>query len=110
MPDVVAAAGGAEVLGAPGVPSRRVDWDEVHRCRPDVVLVAPCGYDLPAAVAATSDVLDRLPAGVPVWAVDGSAYVARPGPRLVEGAAAIAAVLHPGVVPEPPPGRVARLR
>jgi iron complex transport system substrate-binding protein len=45
-----------------------------------------------------------------VWAVDGDALVVRPGPRLVDGVEAIAAILHPGAVPAAPPGAVRRVR
>ena len=47
--------------------------------------------------------------GVPVWAIDADGLVVRPGPRLVDGVEAIAAILHPDAVPAPPPGRIARL-
>jgi iron complex transport system substrate-binding protein len=45
-----------------------------------------------------------------VWALDGSAYFSRPGPRVVDGVEALAWVLHPQRVPPPPPGRARRLR
>ena len=45
--------------------------------------------------------------GVPVWAIDADALVVRPGPRLVDGVEAIAAILHPGTVPDPPAGSIA---
>jgi iron complex transport system substrate-binding protein len=51
-------------------------------------------------------ITDALPA-VPVWAIDADSLVVRPGPRLVEGVEAIAAIVHPGAVPDPPAGRVA---
>jgi len=47
--------------------------------------------------------------GLPVWALDAHGLVVRPGPRLVAGVEAIAAILHPEAVPAPPPGRVARV-
>jgi iron complex transport system substrate-binding protein len=45
-----------------------------------------------------------------VWAIDGDSLVVRPGPRLVDGVEAIAAILHPDVVPAPPAGSIALLR
>ncbi|WP_240051351.1 hypothetical protein [Pseudonocardia sp. EV170527-09] len=42
--------------------------------------------------------------------IDSASYVVRAGPRLVDGVEAVAALLHPGAVPAPPPGRVARVR
>jgi len=68
------------------------------------VVVAPCGYDLPAAVDIASRVREagHLPAGVPVWAVDADAAFVRPGPRLVDGVEALAGLYHPGAVPARP--------
>ena len=47
--------------------------------------------------------------GAQVWAIDGDGLVVRPGPRLVDGVEAIAAILHPDAVPAPPPGAIARV-
>lgn len=96
VPDMVTAAGGVSVLGTAGEKSVRITWERVHAARPDVVVVAPCGYHLPDAIALARDALRHLP-DVPVWAVDANASWARPGPRLVDGVEALASVLHPGV-------------
>ncbi len=87
IPEMIEAAGGECVLGAAGEKSVRVEWQAVHDARPDVVLVAPCGYDR-AGAQAQADALvaaGLLPAGVLVHAVDADAMWARPGPRLVDG-------------------------
>jgi iron complex transport system substrate-binding protein len=42
-----------------------------------------------------------------VWAVNADSLVVRPGPRLVDGVEAIAAILHPDAVPTPPPHSIA---
>ena len=47
--------------------------------------------------------------GAAVWAIDGDALVVRPGPRLVDGVEAIAAILHPGAVAAPPAGAIRRI-
>ncbi len=97
IPEMIEAAGGECVLGAAGAKSVRVEWDAVHEARPDVVLVAPCGYDRPGAQA-QADVLvaaGLLPAGVVVHAVDANAMWARPGPRLIDGIEELATLLHP---------------
>lgn len=101
VPDVIAAAGAEPVLTRPGEKSVPVSWDEIVAARPDHVIVSPCGYDLDGADDQARQVLERLPADVGVWAIDADAVMVRPGPRLVEGAEAIAAALH-GVGPERP--------
>jgi iron complex transport system substrate-binding protein len=97
IPEMVEIAGGVPVLGAAGEKSRRVTWDDVHAARPDVLVVAPCGYDLPGARALADRLVasDVLPAGVPVHAVDANASWARPGTRLVDGIEELATLLHP---------------
>lgn len=111
VPDMVAAAGGQEVVGAAGVASREVGWDDVRAASPDVVVFMPCGYDLAGAVAAAPAVLGAIAdvAGTEVWAVDATSYFSRPGPRLVDGVELLAHVLHPGSLPPPPAGRCERL-
>lgn len=110
IPEMVAAAGGIPALGRAGARSERVTWEEVRACGAEVVVSAPCGLGTTAAARATADVLGRLPAGVPVWAVDANASYARPGPRLVDGVEDLAAILHPGRAAGPDPERAVRLR
>jgi len=98
VPEQVHIAGGVDVLGAPGERSRVVAWDEVRGARPDVVVVMPCGWDLRRA-SREAGVMPDL--GVRVVAVDGNAYFSRPGPRLVDGVALLASILHPGTVAGP---------
>jgi iron complex transport system substrate-binding protein len=108
VPGMLRTAGGVAVGSVEGAASSSVTWDEALAEPVDAVLVAPCGYGLPDALAQAHAVRDRLP-GVPVVAVDSAAIVVRAGPRLVEGVEAIAWALHPAAVPAPPPGRVALL-
>lgn len=97
IPEMVARAGGEPALGAAGTRSGRITWDDARASRPDVVVCAPCGYDLEGSTTLAKQVRDRFP-GVPVWAVDADGHFARPGPRLVDGVEALAGILHPGAV------------
>ncbi len=108
VPDLVTAAGGEPVAARPGKKSVETTWDEFTRAEADLVLVTPCGFRLGGAIEQARSVAGRLP-GVPVWAIDGDGLVVRPGPRLVDGVEAIAAILHPAAVPAPPAGRIARV-
>ncbi|HEX5995003.1 MAG TPA: cobalamin-binding protein [Jiangellales bacterium] len=101
VPDMVRAAGAEPVAARPGARSVQTTWTEFVDAAPDIVLVAPCGFHLPGAVAQAGTVARSLP-GVPVWALDGDGLVVRPGPRLVDGVETIAAILHPDALPPPP--------
>ena len=85
------------MLGAPGEKSRRVTWEQVHAADPEVVVVAPCGYDRTGAQSLADDLTASgvLPPDVPVHAVDANAAWARPGTRLVDGVEELAGILHP---------------
>ena len=109
IPDLVSAAGGDPVAADPGARSRPASWESIAAAEPDVVIVAPCGYHLAGAAEQARMVAAVLP-GRPIWAIDADGLVVRPGPRLVDGAEAIASILHPGAVQAVPPGRVALVR
>lgn len=112
VPEMVQAAGGNDVLGAPGQKSRTVDWSDIAAAGASLAIFMPCGYDLEAAVAEGTSLLDRseLDAAERIYAVDATAYFSRPGPRVVDGVELLAWALHPGEFPEPPAGRITRLR
>lgn len=98
VPDVVEAAGGTEVLGAGGERSQEVTWEAVVAADPDVLVLSFCGFDLATSLQHASAVVaaDRLEQlGDPrVIAIDGSAWLSRPGPRLLDGVEALTAILH----------------
>ncbi|MFE0589929.1 ABC transporter substrate-binding protein [Micromonospora echinospora] len=108
IPDLVSAAGGTPVAAHPGARSAPTTWSALADAGPEVVLVAPCGFDLAGATGQAEQVAARFP-GTAVWAVDADGLVVRPGPRLVDGVEAIAAILHPDVVPPAPVGATARV-
>ncbi len=108
VPELVSRAGGEPVGAIPGGRSVGFAWSETPG-PVDLVLVAPCGFGLDDAIAQAEAARAHLPVGVPVVALDSASFVVRAGPRLVDGVEAIAWALHPDAVPQPPPGRIARL-
>jgi iron complex transport system substrate-binding protein len=111
VPEMITAAGGVPTIGAAGEKSVRVTWDQALADEPDVVVCAPCGYDLAGSVAVARAVVDSgvLPPHAPVWAVDANASFARPGPRLVDGVESLARIFDPSG-PPPAPGTAHRVR
>lgn len=97
IPEMVERAGGECVIGAPGQRSARTTFEDVAVARPDLVVVAPCGFDRDGARAQADALLAAglLPNDVAVHCVDADAMWARPGPRVVDGIEELAAVLHP---------------
>jgi iron complex transport system substrate-binding protein len=97
LPEMVAAAGGVEVLGKAGRPSFPTTWDAVAAAAPDLVVAAPCGFDA-ARIAQEAEGM-RFPCRT--VAVDANAYYSRPAPRLAEGVAQLAFLLHPDRADDP---------
>jgi iron complex transport system substrate-binding protein len=111
VPEMVTRAGGRSVLGVAGQRSFRTSWSEVSAAAPQVVVSAPCGFGLAESSRLAEAVIAGrvLPVGVPVWAVDANASFARPGPRLVDGVEALAAILHPEAMGTPDPALARRV-
>jgi iron complex transport system substrate-binding protein len=115
VPELVELAGGVEPIAHRGANSARTTWDTVCAADPDIIIVMPCGYDTPGAVAEYQAA--PLPAAWTtlravqenrVFAVDASAYFSRPGPRLVDGLELLSTLFH-DPHPTAPPDRWSRL-
>jgi iron complex transport system substrate-binding protein len=98
------AAGPWDTVGAP---SRTLTWDEINAFAPEMVVLLACGMDAYRALDESYALLDApgwfdLPAvkNGECYAVDGSAYFNRPGPRLAESAEILATILHPEIFTE----------
>jgi iron complex transport system substrate-binding protein len=97
VPEMVDAAGGVDVGASAGSHSARREWSELPALRPDHVIVMLCGFGTERS-RAELDAMDRPDAltflsRVPTWILDGNQYTSRPGPRVVDGAEQINALL-----------------
>jgi iron complex transport system substrate-binding protein len=108
VPEVVALAGGLDVLGRAGEASAKIEWQRVLDARPEVLLLMPCGFDTRRAAREATPLRQRtgwteLPAVKTgnVFALNGNAYFSRPGPRLVDGLEILGRILHPGRFSDP---------
>ncbi|HYX26409.1 MAG TPA: cobalamin-binding protein [Thermoanaerobaculia bacterium] len=101
VPEMIAHAGGEDVIARPGDHSARLTWEQVAAADPDVIVVMPCGFDEAGAAAQIETMADR-----PEWRslravrearvhpVDANGCFSRPGPRLVDGIERLAAIFH----------------
>ncbi|CAM9249008.1 unnamed protein product [Ascophyllum nodosum] len=101
IPDMVRAAGGEYTMAEPGNKSVGVTPEELSAYDADIILVAPCGMDRKRAVSDGENMwrhewwrsLRAVREGE-VYGLDGNAYYARPGPRLLQGSGIIARLLN----------------
>jgi len=97
IPEMVEIAGGRDVLGHAGAPSYPTSWETVREAQPELVVVAPCGFDHTRAAREAT----LPPLACRAVAVDSNAYYARPAPRLADGIAQLAFLIHPDLVDDP---------
>jgi len=112
VPEQIRRAGGWDLLGQDGQPSRQTDWDAVVDVDPEMIVLMPCGFHLAETVAEWN----RTPRPIgwseieavrrgDVFAVDGSAYFSRPGPRVLDGIEMLAEIFDPDAfIDTAPPG------
>jgi len=101
-PELVEMAGGINLFGEAGKHSPWMAWDQLAEADPDILVIAPCGFD----VARTGQEMHWL-SDRPGWRdlravrtgrvylADGNQYFNRPGPRVVETLEALVEMLHP---------------
>ncbi len=105
-PEIVEIAGGKSLPSAPGAHSTTLPFEALQKADPEIIVVAPCGFDLTRTLA-------ELPAltNQPGWrelaavragrafAADGNFYFNRSGPMLFDTPAILAEMLHPDEFP-----------
>jgi iron complex transport system substrate-binding protein len=101
VPEMIKRAGGIDVLAKQGEHSVVVTMEQVRASNPEVILIAPCGYDLPRAIEEGERLL-----ALPEWswarerkvfALDANAFASRPGPRLIDGIEVMARLFNPSL-------------
>jgi iron complex transport system substrate-binding protein len=102
MPEMVEIAGGVDALARKGTDSVRIQWNDVLKWEPEVLIITPCGFNLDKVIEQTPQLFGNpgwaeLPAvrANRVYAVDANSYFARPGPRVVDGTELLAHLIQP---------------
>ena len=97
VPEQVARAGGIDVLATAGTHSAVVTAEQVRDAAADVVLVAPCGFDVGRATEEAAHLISAHPwlGAAHVWAIDADSLTSRPGPHLVDGIEVMARIFAP---------------
>ena len=116
IPEMVSLAGGRYGMAERGAHSRPREWAEVREYDPDVLVAAPCGFDVAQTTENLADLTDR-PGFDDLRAVregravvmDGHHFVNRSGPRLVETLEYLSATIHPDLFAAPPSDTVCDL-
>ena len=102
VPEQIRRAGGWDLLGQDGEASRQTDWAAIAEVDPETLVLMPCGLHLRETVEEWARTarpigwksIEAVRRGN-VFAVDGSAYFSRPGPRVIDGIEMLAEIFDP---------------
>ena len=105
-PEIVEIAGGHDLFGTPGAHSTALPFEALQKADPEILVIAPCGFDLPRTLAELPALTNRagwrdlaaVRAGR-VFAADGNFYFNRSGPMLFDTPEILAEMLHPDQFP-----------
>jgi iron complex transport system substrate-binding protein len=102
VPELVQMAGGINVFGTAGEHAPWMTWDELCQSDPDLLVLLPCGLDIPRCrqdvpLLSSRPEWPRLRAvkASRVFVTDGNQYFNRPGPRLLESLEVLTELFHP---------------
>jgi iron complex transport system substrate-binding protein len=110
VPQMIGIAGGDAGVAREGLPSTQISWRDIAEYDPEIVVLMPCGFTLERTVEEVAAVsfpeewneLSAVRSGR-VYAVNGSAYFNRPGPRVTVGLQVLAEIIDPEACPRTTP-------
>jgi iron complex transport system substrate-binding protein len=102
VPEQIRRAGGWDLLGDAGEKSVQTTWQAVRDVDPEMLVLMPCRFHLQETLTEWArtprpvfwEDIEAIQRGQ-VFAVDGSAYFSRPGPRIVDGIEMLAEIFDP---------------
>lgn len=109
IPALVNAAGGDNIITNDGEPSPYVSFENIADADPDIIIVAPCGFDLDRTEQEMGAILSN-----PIWRdlravqtgkialMDGNRFINRPSPAVFESAAMVSDILWHGAPQDGP--------
>jgi len=96
VPEQIRRAGGWELLGSDGDRSMQTTWDAISEVDPEMILLMPCGFHAWGRTRRPPGYLELAAVRRgQVFALDGSAYFSRPGPRVIDGIELLAEIFDP---------------
>jgi len=102
MPEIIELAGGKNLFGTAGKHSPWMRWEEIVETDPEIILVTPCGFDIPRTMEEMHLIVANPGYGSlqavknhRLFVADGNQYFNRPGPRVIEALEMLAEMIHP---------------
>ena len=102
IPDMVEIAGGTNMISKTGEHSRRLEFEEIAKADPDIIILMPCGFDTKRTVSEyvklkTNKEWNKLKAVKEnsIFAVDANSFFSKPSIRTIRGLEILARIIQP---------------
>ena len=103
IPEMIEIAGGVNLISKTGEHSRRLDFEEISKADPDIIIMMPCGFDTKRTISEYNNILkenkvwNELKAvkNKKVFAVDANSFFSKPSIRTIEGLEILAKLIQP---------------
>jgi iron complex transport system substrate-binding protein len=103
IPEMIEIAGGINMISKTGEHSRRLEFDEISKADPDIIIMMPCGFDTKRTISEYNQILkenkqwNNLKAvrNKNVFAVDANSFFSKPSIRTIEGLEILAKIIQP---------------
>ena len=103
IPEMIQIAGGVNMISKTGEHSRRLNFDEISKNEPEIIILMPCGFDTKRTISEYNKILrqdkkwNSLKAvkNNQVFAVDANSFFSKPSIRTIEGLEILAKIIQP---------------
>ncbi len=103
IPEMIQIAGGINMISKIGEHSRRLDFQEVIKSDPDIIIMMPCGFDTKRTILEYNNILKenkiwnslKAVKNNKIFAVDANSFFSKPSIRTIEGLEILAKIIQP---------------
>jgi len=103
IPEMIKIAGGINMISKIGEHSRRLEFQEVIKSDPDIIIMMPCGFDTKRTILEYNDILKenkkwnslKAVKNNQIFAVDANSFFSKPSIRTIEGLEILAKIIQP---------------
>jgi iron complex transport system substrate-binding protein len=101
-PEIVEIAGGTPVLTLAGKHSSYINFEDIVKANPDILVLMPCGFSIQRTLQEINLLLDlpgwtdlKAVQNQKIFVVDGNQYFNRSGPRITDSIEIMAEIINP---------------
>jgi len=103
IPEMIQIAGGINMISKIGEHSRRLEFQEVIKSDPDIIVMMPCGFDIKRTILEYNNILKenkiwnslKAVKNNQIFAVDANSFFSKPSIRTIDGLEILAKIIQP---------------